>query len=86
MRKKVITNKVLFIGFFAILILAAAIPAFAARVPASKTTEQEIIEGKKDQEQAVTADESVPAPLEVAVENLPEDTTTRFTLSEIVFN
>ena len=86
MRKKVIANKILFVGFFTALILAAAIPAIAAKVPASKTTEQEVIEGKKDLEQAVTADESVPEPMQVAVENLPEDTSVRFTLSEIVFS
>ncbi|MHC4288325.1 MAG: ShlB/FhaC/HecB family hemolysin secretion/activation protein, partial [Planctomycetota bacterium] len=48
--------------------------------------EQEILEGKKDLEQTVTVDESVPAPLEIAVENLPDDTTPRFMISEIVFS
>ncbi|OQY04426.1 MAG: hypothetical protein B6I25_06975 [Planctomycetales bacterium 4572_13] len=86
MRKKVITGKIIFFSFFAVLILAAAIPAVAAKVPASKTTEQEILEEKKDSEQTVTVDESVPEPLDVAVENLPEDTTPRFTLSEVAFN
>jgi hemolysin activation/secretion protein len=86
MRKKVSTSNILFIGFFTVLILAAAIPALAARLPASRQAEQEILEEKKDLEQTVTVDESVPAPLEVAVENLPEDTTPRFTLSEIVFS
>ena len=85
MRKKV-TTKILFIGFFAALTLAVAVPVFAAKVPASKTTEQEILEEKKDFEQAVTADESVPEPIEVAVRNLPEDTTPRFAIRQIVFN
>jgi hemolysin activation/secretion protein len=86
MRKKVSTSKILFIGFFAVLILTAAIPVFAAKLPAPKTAEQEILEEKKDLEQTVTVDESVPAPLEIAVENLPDDTTPRFMISEIVFS
>ena len=86
MRKKVSTSKILFIGFFTVLILTAAIPVFAAKLPAPKTAEQEILEEKKDLEQTVTVDESVPAPLEIAVENLPDDTTPRFMISEIVFS
>ena len=86
MRKKVSTSKILFIGFFTVLILTAAIPVFAAKLPVSKTAEQEILEEKKDLEQTVTVDESVPAPLEIAVENLPDDTTPRFMISEIVFS
>lgn len=68
-----------------ILSLVLTTPALAANLPASKTTDQEILEEKKDLEQAVVADESVPEPLEVAVENLPEDTTPRFAIREIVF-
>ena len=86
MRKKVSTSKILFIGFFTVLILTAAIPVFAAKLPVSKTAEQEILEEKKDLDQQVIADESVPAPLEIAVENLPNDTTPRFMISEIVFS
>jgi len=86
MRKKVTTREILFIGFFAVLILAMTIPVFAAKLPVSKTAEQEILEEKKDLEQTVTVDESVPAPLEIAVENLPDDTTPRFMISEIVFS
>ena len=76
----------MFIGFLAVLVLATAIPAFAAKLPASKTAEQEMLEEKEAQEQAVTMDESVQAPLGVTVENLPEDTTPRFMLSRIVFS
>ena len=73
MRRIVTINKTVLLGFFAALILTTAVPAFAAKMAASKTSEQEILEEKKDLEQAVTADESVRSPLEVAVENLPED-------------
>ena len=86
MRKNVTTNKSLFVVLLTVLILAAGNPVFAARVPASRTTEQEILEDRKDLEKSVTVDESVPVPSKVAVENLPEDTTPRFTLSEIVFS
>jgi hemolysin activation/secretion protein len=74
------------IGLFVMLVLAAAIPVLAAKLPVSKTAEQEVLEEKKDLEEAVTADESVPVPLEVAVENLPEDTTPRYSLSQIIFS
>lgn len=76
----------MFIGFTLILILVMAVPAIAAKVPASKTSEQEILEQKEYQEETVTTDESVPAPLEITAENLPEDTTPRFSLSRIVFS
>jgi hemolysin activation/secretion protein len=83
MQNKMSIIKILFWGL--VVLLATANPGMAATLPVSKTAEQEILEEKKDLEQAVTADESVPEPLEVAVENLPEDTTPRFTLSEVVF-
>ena len=78
--------KIMAIGLFVMLVLAAAIPVLAAKLPVSKTAEQEVLEEKKDLEEAVTADESVPVPLEVAVENLPEDTTPRYSLSQIIFS
>lgn len=86
MRKKISTGIILFIGFFTLLILAMAIPALAAKLPVSKTIEQEILEEKETQEKTVTVDEWVPEPIRVAVEDLPEDTTPCYTLSQIVFS
>ena len=86
MHNKQHASKILALGLFVVLVLAAALPVLAAKLPVSKTAEQEVLEEKKDLEEAVTADESVPVPLEVAVENLPEDTTPRYSLSQIVFS
>ena len=86
MLNTITTSKRLFICFFAVLILAGAIPALAATLSVSKTADQEVLEERKDLEEQVIAEASVPEPLDVAVENLPEDTTPRFTLAEIVFS
>jgi hemolysin activation/secretion protein len=86
MLNTITTSKRLFICFFAVLILAGAIPALAATLSVSKTADQEVLEERKDLEEQVIAEASVPEPLDVAVENLPEDTTPRFTLTEIVFS
>jgi hypothetical protein len=72
--------------FIAVLIIAGSIPVMGAKLPASKTEEQQALEDKEAQEQAVITDESVPVPEKVAVENLPEDTTPRYTLTQVSFS
>ena len=79
-------NKSLWTMFIAALIIAGSIPVMGANLPASKTEEQQALEAKESQEQAVTTDESVPAPEKVAIENLPEDTTPRYKLIQISFS
>ena len=70
----------------AALIVTVTLPVTAAKVPASKTQEQQMLEAKEAQEQTITTDKSVLSPEKVAVENLPEDTTPRFNLRQISFN
>ena len=57
---------------------------FGARTE-SKTEAQEMLEEKESAEASVTTDASVPSPLMVAVENLPEDTSPQYSLSRIEF-
>lgn len=60
---------------------------YAKDLPATKTAEQEILEQKETQEDVVqTQLLVVPADVEAAIKKLPEDTTPRFTIHEIVLN
>jgi len=86
MLKRNSVEKLLRTTFIVALIMAIGLPAFAAKVPASKTKAQQILEAKEAEEQTITEDESVAAPEKVAVENLPEDTTPRYSLSTISFS
>jgi hemolysin activation/secretion protein len=79
-------NKSLWTLFIAVLVIAGSIPVMGVKLPASKTEEQQTLEDKEAQEQAITTDASVPAPEQVAIENLPEDTTPRYALTQIAFS
>ena len=78
-------TKSLAVIVIAIVAITVCIPVWGAKLPASKTKEQQALEAKEAQEQAVTTDESVPAPETIAVENLPEDSTPRYQVSQIAF-
>jgi len=69
MLKRNSVEKLLRTTFIVALIMAIGLPAFAAKVPASKTKAQQILEAKEAEEQTITEDESVAAPEKVAVEN-----------------
>ncbi|MHC4882393.1 MAG: ShlB/FhaC/HecB family hemolysin secretion/activation protein [Planctomycetota bacterium] len=79
-------NKSLWTMFVAVLVIAGSIPVMGAKLPVSKTEEQQALEDKEAQEQAVSVDESVPSPEEIAIQNLPEDTTPRYNISQITFS
>jgi hemolysin activation/secretion protein len=70
----------------AVLVAGLYLPVLAARMPVSETEEQQVLEDKRTQEAAVTADKSVPSAEQVALDAVPEDTTPRFMLSQIVFS
>lgn len=71
----------------ALIVLSFSMSVKAAeRVPVSKTQEQQLLEDKQTEEETVTAEQDVPSPIKVAVENLPEDTTPTYQLSRIVIN
>ena len=70
----------------AVLIAAFSVSVSAERMPVSETEDQQVLEDKRTQEEAVTADESVPSAEQVAIDAVPEDTTPRFMLSQIVFS
>ena len=80
-------KKSLWAIFIATLVIVIGLPVIAAKVPVSKTEDQQILEDKKEaQEEAVSVDESVPSPEEIAIQNLPEDTTPRYNISQITFS
>ena len=85
MNKQTECVKSLWALLIVILFTLLCSPFSLAKIPDSKTEEQLILEEKEAAEQAVKADESLPSPVTVAVQNLPEDTTPRFTLSRIEF-
>lgn len=86
MVKKTNTTKALLSVLVAALLATVTQSVFAARLPASKTQEQQLLEDKETAEQTVTEDESIPPADWIAIENLPEDTTPRYTLNRIEFS
>lgn len=81
------TTNSLWAIFIAILVAAIALPVSGAeRIPVSETEDQQVLEDKRTQDDAMSTDESVPTPEDVVAETLPEDTSTRFMLREIVLN
>jgi hemolysin activation/secretion protein len=61
--------------------------ALAARLPASKTTEQEALEQKAAEQTQIQVQEgTLPSDLRSAIEKLPQDTTPRFDIREIALS
>jgi len=60
---------------------------YARTLSASKTTEQEMLEQKEATEKtAITEKVAVPSNVQKAIDNLPEDTTPQYHISEIVLS
>lgn len=80
-------NSVLVSATLLMMLVCSLAPA-ATKLPVSKTTEQDILEQKKeDQEAPVTIEDSaIPGSVQEAIANLPEDTTPRFTISQVVLS
>ena len=61
--------------------------SYAGKLPASKTTEQEILEQKEAAEDTVQTQEVItPSDVQTAIKNLPEDTTPQYNIREIVLS
>ena len=69
----------------AVLLLSSGLARAATKLPVSKTTEQDILEQKKEADKdAVTMEaDLMPASVREAIANLPEDTTPRYNIREI---
>ncbi len=67
-----------------VLVITNSILLFAAKLPTSKTAEQEILEQKAaEQDQVQAQNDTVPMRVQEAIARLPEDTTLRFTIREM---
>ena len=72
----------------AFLTLTSALTLAATKLPVSKTTDQDILEQKKEaQKDAVEIEgDLMPASVQAAIDNLPEDTTPRYDISNIALS
>ncbi len=71
--------------FAAVLLLFTSVSSRAAtKLPVSKTTDQEVLEQKKEAESEITIQpDATPAGIQKAIENLPEDTTPQYDIRQI---
>ena len=82
-RRNVALKNSVFLFLAMLLVMTSTFSLAATKLPVSKTTEQDILEQKKEAEDVNIAIDLVPASIQEAIDNLPEDTTPRYDIREI---
>ncbi|MCI0499593.1 MAG: hypothetical protein L0Y36_07930 [Planctomycetales bacterium] len=78
-------KKSLSVGLGTLLVMVLSIPVLAVRLAEPRTEEQQILEEKAAQDEAVKTPQEAPLPKDV-IAALPEDTTPRYTVNRIEFH